>query len=289
MLARRAKKFVSNDTLSTFTFPTNNLLDAPKFRLLVPMEQTLGGDFSLPFNLANQNPIGNVEHSISFLMVSTAVPPTAIDLDTSLDAMYATIVRGAVGKLYTTDDNAVERWAYAVCTSIADPTGPENRYTKNVSVTFQRISHWFVTTSSSAAVTASGQVVVVNNPGHIDCYNAIWTITPTNASPLANNPLLTFSSAPTINGVSQFWQYNTGTGTALNATTRRLLVNTGDATAKVSTNSGSTYTDDYAHLTRQTGQAMFSQLIPGNNNITIGDGGTPHYTLSWSLDAPYLR
>lgn len=289
MLVRRAKKFISNDGLSTFTFPTYNLMDQPKQTISIPTEATLGGDFSMPFNIASQNPIGNCIHPISFLMVSTANPPTALDLDSSLDTMFGTLFNGALGKLYTQDDNSVERWAWAAVKEISAPYSPESRYTIPVTVTFERVSHWFISQSGSATITVSGQTFVIANPGQVSCYNGIFTLAPIAASPLATNPSFTFSSAPTLPAGLPYFAYSTAAGTAMNATTRRLKVDSGNALVQVSTNSGSTYTDDYAHLTRQTGQAMFSQLIPGNNTITVGDGATPHYTFSWTFDAPYLR
>lgn len=283
---RRPEKFIGVDGVSTFTFPLIMLKWQQSQPLATAFVPLVGADYPADYQGANIAPKRQGTERISFWIISALATPTGLDVDTTVDNMHKVLINGALGKLYTVDDGAVERWSYARVA--ARPTvnvDPESRYAvRDVSCDFVRLSDWFASaaTTGSQAVSATPTSFNITNGGNAICRTAVFTFTPTGAGALATNPKL-FNLTT---GYTQNFQYNT-TAIPLNATTKRLKVDCENYTVLRSIDSGVTYpTNDYTNFVLPATQVACMELAPGVNSMQVTDGGTPSYTLSWSFFAP---
>ena len=268
---RRAYKFVSLDGSQSYTFSgaaANNQLINYSFadaqRLRASFAPAIGADYPFDFLGSKPAPKDAASDRIT-LLVSAGGGGLGTTVDGYLDTMRQQLWRIGQGKLYTTDDNAVDRWAYARLVAMPAVTVKnDTRLTIAAAFEFTRLSDWMsaTATTGTVAITANGQTFTLTNPG-----TAIVRLSlDLTLSGTFNNPKFTNQTISPIQSI--------GSTRTSALTTNWLDIDCERYRMRWSTNSGSTYADDYANSVIPAGQVPFLELLPGANTILYNDANT---------------
>lgn len=271
---RHVSKFVSIDGATAVDFTTfatgGGLMTyqwADQQPLRTAFQNLVGADYGFDLIGAGAAPKANAKEVITVL-VSQA---TGLAVDTSFETMRSNLRKIGQGKLYTIDDSAVLRWAYARPTAMPKVTiTNNNRITTMVQLEFERMSDWFANalTTVTTSITSNGQTFVLTNNGNAPVRFIEFVV----KGPTYNHPKLTNQTDGNIN-----WQSNRVGSLAAHW----LDVDSGlnRVAARFSTDSGATYADDFANLVLPAGQVPFFELLPGANTIRYNDNATPTATI----------
>jgi hypothetical protein len=253
---RRLEKFENSGGTTTVTFPLNEFEWQSEQALRVPVAAIPGGHYG--YDLIGSGPaIKEPAHEmLRTLIIKPAGTPS--DVDTDVDELLSELWSIGLGKLYTIDRNSVRRWAWARVTSMPSMQWSAGMiFSKSIGFDFLRLSDWYSTTETDITETVNNATYNFNvtNSGNAPVYNAVLIL---KGQPFTN-PQLTNNT----NG------YVFATTRDATLTTQWLKVDAGAHTVGWSTNSGSSYADDYALYTRPTGQVQLMRFEPGVNSMTL--------------------
>ena len=263
---RRFEKFESADAAVSQLFPLGEWEQESAQPLRTPLATITGAHFG--YDLLGTAP-GLMDFASETLRcIIHESTPTLVD--TAYDDLMSKLWRIGQGKLFSIDNAAVRRWAYARLRSMPTITWKAgDAFIKGASMDFVRLSPWYGTTqfSQTTAITITPQVVSVTNTGNFPIYNAVLILRGTFVDPTITN---------TTNG------YTFGTTRDGAGATNYLKIDAGRHTVQWSTNSGGTYADDYALYTRPLSQVALMKLEPGANSLSIaGRTGTTNLDVSF--------
>jgi hypothetical protein len=211
------------------------------------------------------------------LVVHEEAPAT---VDSKVDEMLAKCLTIGRGKLFAIDNADVRRWSWARLAAM--PTlqwRAGDIFTKGASLEFDRLSDWAAVslTTVNQTVTSNNQEWVVANGGSLPAELMVITLTPQTSTGLRPHTITNLT-----NGYA--WTHNRTSS----ATTQRLRLDTERASVEWSTNSGSSYSNDFTNYTLPTTHAVLAfRLEPGNNTIRYTCTGSPNVTVSFAFYARY--
>ena len=261
---RYLEKFTDEGGSISYTFPLNAYEMETSQGLVVPFGDGAGAHYGynqLASALAVKR---NAIESVRCLIVGA----NAAAVDTAIDNARSYLYRAGKGKLYFYDGSSVRRWAWARLIDM-----PELRFDSSMirhqpmSLQFARFSDWYGTTqySTNNTMNESSESFSVVNDGNARVFNAVFTLKGTFANPVITN---------TTNG------YRLKSTTDGTASGHWLRFDSGRNAVELSTNSGTTYTGDWANFVRLRGQVQLMVLEPGTNSFTAAFTGTPSATLN---------
>lgn len=265
---RILEKFEDVAGTISFTFPIVEYEYESDQELYLPEAALAGAHYGYDMLGTSEALKATAIERLRFDVLENAGPST---VDTKVDEMVSELLRCGRGKLYSIDSADVRRWAYArvgAMPSLRWSAG--NIFHKTASVHFRRLSDWYGTTPIAADITLNEatETFSINNTGLARVYNAVFIFKGTYVNPeltnLTNGYILESSRDGSAAG---HW----------------LRFDCGKRRVEFSTNSGTSYSGDYANFVRQTGQVHFMVLEPGVNNFSCAFGGVPSGTLSYSL------
>ena len=203
---------------------------------------------------------GNGVEVVRFLDVGAA---SGINAD--VDAFKAMQSYGR-GRIWTQVAPASgQRWAWARLAAMPSLsfTVEDASVVQPVFVTFERSSDWYGDPIGAAGLftlSSNPQTITVTNPGTAPVNNAIITVKGT-----FNGDFAGLVITNTTTG------YVLTSGRVGSASSHWLRFDAGANTVRFSSNSGATWTDDWANFTRTGGQVGLMVMAPGANSITIKD------------------
>lgn len=277
--SRYLYKFESVDAAYSFTFPEYSYEYEPAQEYRTDEVLIMNKDFPLDLLKSQKLPIGNTDESASFVTLNDSLST----LDTNIDAMKAALYNGAYGYIYTIGADGSIRRAEGRLKSKSLSLS-NNPYTLPTSINFSRYSHWGVANAINVnqAITADGQTFVVNNPGNVVQRNLVITLVPNTAAGIVN-PIITNTTL--VDGINYIFATTRDSA----ATTSRIKLDTRDPSVKWSTNSGTSYADDFPLYVIQATQIVLTfALAPGNNTLRYNGGGTPNLQVQIVADSAYL-
>jgi len=182
----------------------------------------------------------------------------AADGETLTDALVA--LRGQLqaigqGRLRATDAAGGYWWARARIASMPEVTlGVEHRRHAPVIVAFQRLSDWFAedVTTVTQTITGGAGSISLTNGGTADVREIVVEIRANAASGYVNPSITSVLTGETF----------TYSRTAASST-HRVRIDCGRYAVTRSTDSGTTWADDYAQFSAGLAQDGFIRLIPG--------------------------
>lgn len=273
---RYVNKFTSIDgsTISV-TFPLNMYEYESQQGLRAPAATIAGADYGHDYLGYAAGSKEFAVESVRFLVVNT----TVATLEDTLSTIRADCHRIGLGKLWVTDANGVNRWAYARLTSMPTfrvATGAIHHVP--VTLTFRRQSNWFASAATTGTNTVgsgeSPKAVTINNPGNARVKDIVFRLR-ANGSAGITNPSLT-------NGTNGYSIATTRDSASANSEIR---IDTARMAVEYSNDNGSSYADDFDLVTLGSEQVGIMALEPGDNAFTVVCGGTPDFDLEWSFYA----
>jgi len=214
------------------------------------------------------------------LMVDPFGDPLVVDA--AVDELRSLCYGIGLGQLWTIDDAAVLRWAWAALVEMpASEMGPFTQFNMPLAIAFERFSDWFSedpVTGSQAL--ASGSVAFdINNAGDAKASAVTFRLRANATGGFANNPTLSNargSQALTI---------------ALDAVSANaeVRIRNDDNAIDASTDNGATYADAYDLATLADDQVALMEIHRGVNPMTYSqDSGTPDAVIEWSYYEAFL-
>lgn len=267
---RYLKRFTSSDgSTYTYTFPTR--LYSLSMQQPIRMSQVVIAGASHAFDqlgtgVAPKNgPLAT--HSV------VIAESTGTAVDDEYDDMRSKLYKAGLGKLYVADEGDDERWAWARLAAM--PTTDwtlGDHSTLAVQLQWAIISDWHSETAYNQTFTidASPKTVSVVNPGNARVYDAVLILKGTYTNPSILNDLNDYQISTTRDGSNAaHW----------------LEIRAGRPSVRFSTDSGVTYTGDFALVTLPTNQIQLMVLEPGAQDIIVTGGNGS--TLTVQFDPPW--
>lgn len=248
-----------NEALSlTFAFPLAEYSFELEQELYVPSSPQSGahGEFDmLRDGVAVKAPI---DLRLSYAVYETT--PGAVE--TKVDEMLAELWSFGRGWLYTSGLDASEAVELRRTRARARSM-PALRWQggdvlrKAANVGFRCDPFWYGVTAlagSPFTLNSDPDTFSITNGGNAPIYNAILTLAGTYTNPVIRN---------TTNG------YQVSSATDGSAAAHLLRFDAGRGAVEKSTNTGASYTNDYANYVRQSGQVHLMKLDVGQNDFTV--------------------
>jgi hypothetical protein len=275
MTTRYLQSFRSLDGAVVLTFGLRGYSWQTDESFRVRLQQASGADFAVDPHGIAPAPLSTPTEMVGWLEVANSEAA----LESAIAAIRSKLLTIGQGWLYRVDSNGTQRRALArprMLPSLRRSVG--SQLVMPVSLEFLRLSHWQAITQTTGATTAtsSPHTFTINNPGDLPCMAIEFTFTPNTAGP-ANDPVL--------ENLTNGWSISTTRD--LTATTQRLRIDSARLAIEYSTNSGGSWTSDWALASLGTMQAGMMRLEPGNNSMRITMGGSPNVTIAWTFYARY--
>lgn len=274
MTLRYISKFESNDTLISYQFPLGLYQWETSQRLRVPLSTGIAADYAhdhIGYAVSPQDPSRERIRCI-------AKETTSALLEAEIDEARAECYRIGLGKLYRVDADATLRWAWARLENMPSFTR-EGGQSVHIPLIFDfvRISPWHpeTATTGTQTVNETPEAFTINNPGNLPVYAMVFRLR-SNGSNACTNPAIT----NTTNGLT------ISTTRDLTAADHELKIDTGRRTVEYSTDDGASYANDYSLFTVGADQGgTWMRLEPGDNAMSVTDGGTANYSFEWEFYA----
>lgn len=186
---------------------------------------------------------------------------TGAAVDTQADVLRGQIQSIGQGRLWSTGGDGTERWSRARPARMTDLTvSYESGFTQPVAVEFLRLSDWFSETSTVVSQTLSGSPTTVNvtNAGDADAREIVIEIAALGANGFVNPSITNVLTGETFS-----------IARSAGSSTHRLRIDCGNYAVTRSTDSGSSWSNEYANLTVGSTQVGFLRLIPGSQGLTV--------------------
>lgn len=260
---RWLEKFVRMDGSEEYIFPRTEHEWESKQRMFTPSTRAIGAHYGVDMLNHVLPPKDIGEERIRFTLFGEPD-----EVNTALDELRAKMYEFGRGMLYTTDADGNRRWAYARASDMPDISiGVRDRVTIPVSIGFRRYSDWRAPLPKSITVplNVTNQNVIVPNVGNAQVFDVQLRFIAFAVGGW-NNPIVTneiASSQITINR------------SAASATDQERIL-AGEYRVEYSTDSGGTWTPDYASLEIPGDQVTIFRLMPGDNVVQVQTSGTPN-------------
>ncbi len=270
---RHISRFESADGALSITLPMleGETESAQEYR--TAFEHAVGMNYAVDLHGALSAPLGVGQERLRAFVSGS----TSIALDVEVDLLRRRLYEIGRGRLWSVGADGTERWSWARCNSMPQMTVKSGIFqTMPVSIEFTRLSDWFaaIETSIVTTVSASPTSITITNDGTAPVRDIVFL--------LASRSTTGFSAPRITNGTTGETFVTTRVATS---STHRWRVDTGRYAVEYSTNSGTTWTNDYALFSTGSTQVGFMRLLPGPQVITIT--GAPTSTLTISFYATY--
>ncbi|HQV45065.1 MAG TPA: phage tail family protein [Nitrospira sp.] len=254
---RHITRFVSRDGSTVVMLPMDRAETESTQELRTALAPGLGMDYAVDQLGAMPAPKGVGNERLRAVLYGA----TGAAVDTQADALRSQIQSIGQGRLWSEGGDGTERWARARAERMPDLTvSYESMFTQPVSVEFLRLSDWFAETPTVVTQTLAGSPATVNvtNDGDADAREIVIEIAALGASGFVN---------PSITNVLTGETFTIARTAGSSA--HRLRIDCGNYAVTRSTDSGSSWANEYVNLTVGSTQVGFMRLIPGSQSLTV--------------------
>lgn len=274
---RYVYRFASHDDSLFYDFPRYEYEWETDQEYRLNKYQLVGADYehdSLGFAPA---PLNNSRESIRALYL----PTDWLDFDAQLDDARGTCARIGIGKLYTVDSIANQRWAWARLVSMPRVTVESSRgLTQPLIFEFDRQSDWYDLSffQGAVALDATPKTFTITNPGNSIARNLIIRLRSNSATGFTN---------PILRNLTVGSLYEIASSRDAVSANSEIRIITEQYRVEFSDTDGVSYVNDYDKVTQPNTQVGLMALAPGVNNMEYVNTGTPNATLEYSFLPAY--
>ncbi len=254
--------FESSDGMTVATFPLANYSFESSQPLRVPSVPLIDADYE--YDQLGTRPARKAPAVIRIAGIFFDESPQTVDDD--LDTFEANLLNIGLGKLWMEDQSSARFWAWARPTAAPAIRWQAGDVTsKGITLEFRRQSDWQAeeATEVSEDYAESPHAWTVANGGLRRILNAVIVLSGTWTGPV------------TITNTTNGYAFTYDGGDAGSDPNDQVRFDSGFNRVDRSTDGGATWTNAFANYTPAVGQVQMMILEPGNNAMTVTDGGSP--------------